>query len=256
MPFIMKDFNGQYGLHCVEYWKCVNCGFVLSKTHMDMTDSEWNDLNKRVHESYQGSDYAEEDPNWLSRLNAQAKVLAKLADKGILPVETPWVDYACGDGKLVDILEEKGICVYKYDRYMHGNKVGYLSHGDLISRKYGNVINTSAFEHFLTIEPVDEIMNIIDKNGVLSLHTLVREMIPEDPSWFYLLSVHVAFYTNRAMELLFDRYSFFSSLYHLESRMWFWFKSEAEEMKSAINSLIEGDPENFFYKKGFMDYWK
>ena len=84
-----------------------------------MSQGEWEELNEAVHSSFQGTDSAKDDPKWLSRLTKQANVIGRLTELGVIPVDAPWVDYACGDGQLACMLKDKfAIEVDKYDRYM------------------------------------------------------------------------------------------------------------------------------------------
>lgn len=254
--YFTKNFGGEFNLYDVEYWKCDGCGFVISKTHKDMPTSVWEKLNEAVHSTYQGTDIAVYDPKWLTRLSAQAKILSKLVEMKVLPHQLPWVDYACGDGKLADLLSKSGLPTLKFDRYMHTGNGEYLTDNQLISRRYDNVINTSVLEHLLSMEAFDQIASLVSDSGVLSIHTLVREDIPRDPEWFYLLPVHVAFYTNRSMQILFDNYGFKASIYHLGSTMWFWFKDNIEQVEQAAINFNRTETDQLFFKKGFMDYWK
>jgi len=229
-PFFTKDFGGRCSLRCVDYYRCNSCGLVLSKTHEDMPQEQWEELNIRYHSAYQSTMQNEDDPRWLERLHAQAAAIANLAHNDLLPRHRPWVDYACGDGKLADLLERYGLLVARYDRYMMCQGVAgenkYLSDADLVEGRYGLVINTSFFEHVRSISALDEVVELVAQDGVLALHALVREAIPPDPTWFYLLPVHSTFFTNRSMEILFARWRFKASIYHLESRMWFWFRHD------------------------------
>lgn len=256
LPYFTKNFHGEYGLSIVEYWKCNECGFVFSKTHADMSREEWERLNSAVHKSYQGTDFAKDDPKWLTRLNAQSAIITNLARSGLISSSLPWVDHACGDGKLADMLDENGYRTLKYDPYMGNAYSSYLREEDLVSNRYGNVISTSSFEHFLSLEPIEQIMSLVDQEGVLSLHTLVREEIPADPTWFYLFPVHVAFHTNRSMEILFEKFKFNASIYHLPSTMWFWFKGEIHQIKNYVDEYNHREKDELFFKSGFMDYWK
>ena len=257
-PYFSKDFGGKYNLYRVEYLKCENCGFVISKTHFDMTLEEWEALNRKYHSSYQGSSWNPDDPRWIDRLSAQVEIITKLTNLGIIPrcsSDYPWIDYGCGDGKLADYLLQRGLMVFKFDPYMCHNDPQVLSKCQLKMKKNSLVINTSFFEHVRGIAPLSEIVDLVADFGVMALHTLVRESIPQDPSWFYLLPVHCSFYTNKSMQILFDKWGFEASIYHVESRMWFWFRRNGDLIK-AILEKEEGKLGEIYFKKGFMDYWK
>lgn len=255
-PCFTKDFQGQCGLSRVDYWKCDNCGFTAAKTLLDMTPKEWDELNVRYFSDFFGGEYLTDDPRRLPRLHAQAAAIANLAEAGLLPRELPWVDYGCGDGKLPDLLQESGLPVLKYDRYVAGSGKGYLTDEDLFAANYGLVINTAVFEHVRSITGLDRIAGLVDDAGVLALHVLVPESIPQDPTWFFLLPVHCAFYTNRSMQILFERWKFEASIYHLESRMWFCFRRDAGAARQFVRRMESGAPGQYYFKKGFMDYWK
>ncbi|WCN36740.1 class I SAM-dependent methyltransferase [Aneurinibacillus uraniidurans] len=242
------------GLETVDYFQCSSCGFVISKTHLDMSEDTWGKLNADYHLGYQKSENNVDDPNWLTRLKLQKDVIYQLSTTGLLNLELPWVDYGCGDGKLADLLTSKGVNVLKYDRFLSSN--GYLSENELLSQKYGLVINTSVFEHVLDIKDLDYIASLVDEDGVLAVHTWVGEEVPRDPEWFYLLPVHCSFYTNESMQILFERWGFKTSIYHPDSRLWFWFKKENIHVEEVIQNFKSEKGAKFHFKKGFMDYWK
>jgi hypothetical protein len=259
VSYFTKDFGGSFGLNGVDYWKCKVCGLVVSKTHFDMSLKEWEELNVRYHSSFHGTDECEDDPRWIERLTAQSIAISELKRIGILPPyldDFPWMDYACGDGKLVDMLGDKGLQALKFDRYMNTQNGQYINNEQLKEKKYGVVLNTSFFEHVRNIEPLDEIAGMVAENGVLAVHTMVRESIPNDPTWFYLLPVHCVFYTNKSMQILFDRWKFKASIYHVESRMWFWFKRDVERVREIIEREKNELSGEYHFKKGFVDYWK
>lgn len=109
------------------------------------------------------------------------------------------------------------------------------------------------FEHILTLEDLEKIVSLVDPRGVFALHTVVKEEIPAEPNWFYLLPVHCSFFTNRSMEILFNKWAFYASLYDPESRMWFWFK---ENRMEEMERFATKHSKSLFIKKGFADYWK
>lgn len=240
------------------YWKCRNCGFVASKTHFEMSASEWEKINEDFHGSYHGTHACPEDLHWVQRLHTQAAVIADLNGLGLLPVEPGWVDFGCGDGKLSGILSrEYGLKLQKFDRY-EGN-AEYLTDSDISRARFNFVVTTSVFEHLRKRESLDEINSFVARGGVMGLHTLVAEEIPASPEWFYLLPVHCAFYTNKSMQLLFEQWGYTASIYHVDSRLWFWFKSGAEKVEKIIakaNATAGREKFRYHFKYGFMDYWK
>lgn len=253
--YFSKCFDA-FGLGKVDYWRCSNCGYSMSKTHTDMTAGEWAALNHEYHSTYQGKDFNPDDPRWIARLQSQAMVLSDAARVGLLDIDGKWLDYACGDGKLSDLLQNEGRTLLKYDRYMSRQK-GYLSDNEIIPGRFDFVLTTSVFEHFTLREQFDAVEALVSDNGVLGLHTVVCENIPCDTSWFYLLPVHCAFHTNKSMSLLFKQWGYKYSVYNLESRLWFWFKQSATDIRERVecaNRRPNGP--SYIIKNGFVDYWK
>lgn len=256
-PYFSKNFGGSFGLNTVDYWECQSCGLVVSKTHFEMTQEEWEELNVKYHSSFQGTDKCEDDPRWVERLTLQFERISDLAGLGVLQRPTddmPWVDYACGDGKLADMLADQGLKTLKFEYYMNDKNGQYLSKDKLMEKKYGVVINTSMFEHVRGIDELDIIPSLISSSGVLAVHTVVCENVPKDSSWFYLLPVHCVVYTNRSMQILFDRWGFESSIYNVDSRMWFWFREDGGRIREILE--LNGLTGTYHYKNGFMDYWR
>jgi Methyltransferase domain len=219
-----------------------------------MAVEEWEELNVKYHSSHQGKDECSDDVRWLERLQEQAAIITRLAQLGVLPKALPWVDWGCGDGKLAHLLEGNQLCTLKYDRYMrHGND--YLTDSELQNKKYSVVFNTSIFEHLRDLETLNSINRLVSEDGVLAIHTLVTEAIPSDPQWFYLLPVHCSFFTNKGMQILFDAWGYEVSIYHVPSRMWFWFKKRGDFVKKMFALGHLHRKECFYFKDGFMNYW-
>lgn len=245
-------------LKTVEYVKCVFCGFVMSKTHYELSSDDWNTLNKDYHSSYQGNDSNKDDPRWIERLETQAAIIADAEKLGIISRKLPWVDFGCGDGKLSSILKQNyNLDLGNFDRYMNNNE--FLTDEYLTNNTFDFVITTSVFEHLLKREMLEEINSLVSDNGVMGVHLLVAEHIPNDPDWFYLLPVHCAFFTNKAMQILFDDWGYTSSMYSAKSQLWLLLKSDPCTIEPTVNKAnSRHDHENFHYhyKRGFMDYWK
>jgi hypothetical protein len=254
-----KPFSA-YNLKSVEYLKCTHCGFVVSKTHTEMSINDWEILNKDYHHSYQGKEFNPDDPRWIERLEAQAAVLYDAVEIGLIKFGK-WLDYACGDGKLSYYLDNRyNITLHNYDRYMPPEN-NFLDVSQLKQRTFDFVITTSVFEHFTRRLQFDYVESLVNpENGVLGIHTVVCEHVPADPNWFYYLPVHCSFHTNKSMEMLFQQWGYFESVYNLEARLWLWFKKD-KEMSNDIKSIVEKANQrigghHYIYKQGFVDYWK
>ena len=259
LPFFSKTFNSFF-LKRVSYVKCSNCGLVVSETHFQMSKAKWQELNQQYHKGFFGTNANVDDPKWVQRLENQKDAIVKLATLKIISKDKPWVDWGAGDGKLSDlVLKDAGMSLLKYDKYVGKGPLGFLSYKELKAQKYSFVITTSVFEHVRSIEPLEEINDLVAPNGILATHTMVMEQIPSNPKWYYLLPVHCTFYTNKSMQILFDKWGYKASLYHPLSRLWFFFKitdDKLEEEISILNKQASSAEEMYYYKKGFMDYWK
>ena len=241
----------------VNYWRCQNCGFTISKTHTEMSPSEWESLNYEYHRSYQGQEFNPDDPRWITRLLTQANVLNDAAQIGFLDTNGRWLDYACGDGSLSELLNtHHNLMLLNYDLYMPRRK-DFLEDSDVTPASFDFVITTSVFEHFTRREQFDSVEALVSENGVLGLHTIVCENVPTDDSWFYLLPVHCAFHTNKSMSLLFEQWGYTASVYNVDARLWLWFKESPTDIVGIVERA-NGRPNGPFYihKKAFVDYWK
>lgn len=255
-PFLKKHFD-QFALGEVAYLKCTHCGFVLSATHYQMTHAEWQELNRQWVGLYQGSDHNPEDPRWLERLDATRRVLADCAELGLLP-QGQWLDYGAGDGKLADALHSRhGLNFSKYEHDSNAGK-GFLPQEALKPETSSVVLHTAVLEHLRFAGQIDALFRLVTDDGVMAVHTWVAEHIPQDPNWFYLLSVHCSFFTNAAMQVLFDRYGYRCSIYHVESRLWLWFKQPVGLIKPIIEkaNARSGNHPKYIFAPHFVDYWK
>ena len=254
--FFSKNFSA-YALNQVDYWNCPNCNFVISKTHAEMAQADWERLNADYHNTFLGLSTNADDPRWISRLQAQTDVLNDLVELGILH-RNRWLDFASGDGKLSGFLREQyQLELLNYDRYMPVGE-NFLTETSLVPQSFDFVLTTSVFEHIIKRRDLDDIAALVTKTGVMGLHTLVCENIPQDPDWFYLLPVHCAFHTNKSMSLLLQQWGFEASIYNVEARLWLFFRSGG----SAVQTIIEqanqraGSRPAYIFKRGFVDYWK
>jgi hypothetical protein len=253
-------FAGQFpalGLDRVEYWRCDNCGFVISKTHVEMDPATWERVNYAWHASYQGKKEDDRDPNWINRINNQALVLHDLWQMQLLNDKGRWLDYACGDAKLSRTLGTRyHLPLLNYERYMP-HREDFLDVRDLVPGGFDLVITTGVFEHLTRREQFDGVEALVSKAGVLGTHTLVCENVPADPTWFYLNPVHCAFHTNKSMEILFRQWGYTCSIYNVEAQLWLWFQTDPHEVDAAIRRANDRAQGPFYvYKEGFVDYWK
>ncbi len=239
----------------VHYYRCRNCGFVISKTHVDLDPDRWAKLNSECHRYF-------EDPKNEKKGNQppyleQAMMLLLLGNDGIVDIED-MIDYAAGYGTLSRLLGKYlQIQLKIFDPFMQdGDTSRYILEKNL--RSYKTVINSAMFEHVLRREDLDQVNALVDRDGCLIVHTVVCETVPKDPNWFYLRPpVHTAFHTNKSMGILMDQWGYHSSLYCPKSKCWVLLKKRDPTVAHRLDALNEELQSNWFYfKDGFMDYWK
>lgn len=243
----------------VDYHKCINCGFVVSKTHADMSPDDWSRLNSSWHHHFESS--LEDRTNNQPPYAEQAFALMLLHENKLIDIDST-LDYAAGYGSMAKILKKyfkKEILLF--DRYVVDvdSNLRYARRGEL--KKYKTVINSAMFEHVLKREHLDAVNNLVDSNGVLMLHTVVCEHVPNDSNWFYLNPmVHTAFHTNKSMGILMEQWGYAASLYSPQAKSWFLFKRKSpaidylNEYSKKINNELQS--RYFYYKIGFVDFWK
>ncbi len=256
-PFMRKHFE-QFNLGWVEYDRCKDCGFVFSRTHYEMTDAQWETLNNQWVSLYQGTDENPEDPRWMERFVAQSAIIGDVAALGLLP-KGRWLDYGAGDGKLCAALaKDHQLHVEKYEHSSNPAK-GYLRADELTPRAFNVVMHTAVMEHLRFKKQCDAIFDLVSDDGVMILHTLVAEHVPQNPDWFYLLSVHCSFFTNASMQALFTQHGYSCSVYNVASRLWVWFKQPASVIRPIIeqaNAQTRDPMYQYIFAEKFVDYWK
>jgi len=252
--FLSKPFWA-HGLEVVDYWRCMGCGFVVSKTHVEMAPDTWAKVNYEYHASYQGKESDPGDPNWIARLQNQSRMINDVEEIGLLNRDDRWLDYGCGDGKLSALLQsEYNLRLLKYERYMPRSE-DYLDSRELLPNTFDFVISTSVFEHFARREQFNAVHELVSERGVLGLHTLVCEAVPLDPTWYYMLPVHSAFHTNKSMEILFHQWGYTCSVYNVDAQLWLWFRRDPEDVENIIQRAnARSNKPYYVFKAGFVDY--
>lgn len=248
----MKEIMQDIGI--ISYKKCGNCGFVLSETHLNLSKERWSKLNYDYHHYNESlvKKIANQPPYF-----EQAAMLAIFIKHRII-VDKSWLDYAAGYGALSNILKKYfDLFLPIYDpyildddpqRYIKETKIG----------KHSAVINSAMFEHILTRKDLDDLNALVSPNGCLIIHTVIAESVPKDPDWFYLEPpVHTAFHTNKSMDILMKQWGYTCSIYSPKSKCWVLFKRKPKGIENKIQEINqELQSEWFYYKDGFVDYWK
>lgn len=239
----------------VDYEKCGNCGFVFSTTHREIDKAKWEQLNRNFHE-YVENPLNEKKGNQPPYAE-QALMIQLLSQNEILD-SSSIIDFGAGYGTLSALLVRYfGIKLPSFDPYLQLAGPGrHVSQGDLGT--YKTVINSAVFEHVLSRDDLDAVNDLVDAGGSLVVHTVIRENIPKDPDWFYLRPpVHTAFHTNSSMRILMAQWGYRSSIYCPQSKCWVLMKDPPAAVNATIDELNkELQSDWFFYKDGFVDYWK
>lgn len=253
MSFYFSKHFALYELEDVEYWVCPSCGFAASKTHFDMNDEQWADLNSSFHKTH--NNRLDNPFNRFQRYFNQALMLHLMKRYDVIH-EGEWLDWGCGLGNLsIQLAEHFNIHLLNYDKFVKP-EINSIREEELTRRGYNLVVSTAVFEHLRSRDTFDEIESYVSDNQCLAVHTLVRGEIPKDPSWMYLLPVHCSFHTNRSMQILMDNWGYHCSVYNEQAKLWIMFKQSPDcvsEKVSKLNTALGW--EYLHYSQGFMDYW-
>ena len=239
--FFTKDFCGEIDLGKVHYDKCPRCGLVIARELLQMSQSVWENLNRVFHAQFLFSDSNKADPGWRERQSVQIRDIKDLHARGLIDASF-FLDYACGDAYLISRLPF--LFPIGYDKYVAPYDQGL---NEILDDTFDLVVSTCFFEHIRKRSDIDIVNSFVSPEGALAVSTLVCEDVSRNPDWDYLVPAHSVVYTNKAMQILFDQWGYNCSVYHPDSRMWFWFK------KPIALELL---PSRFVYKQGFVDYWK
>jgi hypothetical protein len=254
MTYYFRKYFTEFRLMDVDYFKCENCGFVGSKTHFEMPIKQWQNLNFEAHSYYNKikTDPNNQPPPYLQ----QAVMLQVMRDHNFFSSEK-WLDWGSGEAKLAKILDKYfSQKLLSYDKYITPN-INSVRFDEIENKRFDLVINSAVFEHATNRLIVEEINNYVSKNGSLAIHTLVREEIPKDPNWFYLLPVHSAFHTNRSMKILMAEWGYKCSTYCVPAKMWVLFRISPVNLEKKVREVNSSlGFEYLLFSKGFMDYWK
>ena len=250
--YFSKVFN-EFDLNKVEYYRCNSCGFVASKTHSEMPFEQWETLNFKAHSFYNRIEF---DPKNQPPPYLQQALMLQIMKYHHFFSGNNWLDWGSGEAKLAKILDKYfSENLFCYDKYIIPG-INAVKLSRIKERKFNLVINSAVFEHATNRLVLEEINDYVSTEGSLSVHTLVREEIPKDPEWFYLLPIHSAFYTNKSMEILMANWDYKCSTYCPPAKMWVFFRSDpviTEQKVRKVNASV--GHEYLYFKTGFMNYW-
>ena len=261
--YMTKKISTQYldGVDTFEYVRCPNCHLVVSKTLYEMSHEDFMAFNNAAHEDlFNGVlKFEDLDPQWLNRLEIQADMFVSLVKLGVLKYDLKTIDYGAGDGKLANKINKKlgRVWLKNFDAYIKPFNENYWSADEVKPASFDFLVSTSVFEHLFGNQgDVDKIIGLIKPDGIMALHTLICEEVPQDPNWHYLLSipVHCTLWTNKAMSIVYEKSGFKGCAYNVESRMWLMFRNvdDFNNLKSKA-ALLKG---TWQFKNEFVDYWK
>ena len=237
-----------------DYIKCQECGFTYLKTLKEIDRERWQKMNFDFHNYLENEQQLTNQPPYIE----QATLINILNHHKIIDLSSS-LDFAGGYGTLSRLLKKYyNLDLKVYDPYIKNDSFeNYVDLND--GDTFNFVLNSALFEHCLEKVDFERIVQLVDpKSGVLFIHTLVCENIPNDPSWFYFLPpVHSAFHTNESMRRFMVKYNFKSSLYCPSAKSWLLFKSyskQIDQMVEIVNN--EFQTEYLLYKEGFVDFWE
>lgn len=250
--YFTKNFI-EFNLGDVKYYRCKNCGFVASKTHYEMPLQQWEELNLNAHLYYNsmGPDPKNQPPPYLQ----QALMLFIMKHFKFFSGMN-WLDVGSGEGKLAKIFAKLFFGnILCFDEYIRPG-INPVKLNEIADKKFDLVINSAVFEHVTNRKNLNFFNSFVAPQGALAIHTLIREEIPNDPDWFYLLPVHSAFHTNKSMEILMEQWNYKCSIYCLLAKTWVLFKDDSSEIEKQVNKINELFGYDYLMlKKGFMNFW-
>ncbi len=237
----------------VAYRRCDHCGFVFSETHARLHSRDWGRLNEQFHHYNENPDSPINQPPYAE----QAMMLALLRQHGLIAADG-MLDYAAGYGSLSRLMARYfHLPLPIYDPYVHAPDLDcYVDEPHPGS--YRTVINSAMFEHVLTRRDLDRVHELVAPDGCLVLHTVVCENVPCDSDWFYLRPpVHVAFHTNKSMNILMQQWGYQSSIYCPPSKCWVLLRQPWAQVQAKVEAVNRELQSTWLVgKDGFMDYWK
>ncbi len=257
-PFFEKNFSMAKLQKC-EYVRCENCGLVVAKTLYEMPHDNWIMLNYECHDKFfKGElDDMKIDPKARQRIEYQSELFEDMINHGIFKINWRTLDYGAGNGLLSDKINEKlqRNWLKKFEAYVTSEGKDYLSPEEVLPASFDFVVTTAVFEHLLGNKgDVEKIIDLLNSNGVMALHTLICEEVPQDPNWFYLLPIHCTFWTNKAMSIIYEKNNFIGCAYNREAQMWLMFRRAEDFLRlESCQKKLRG---NWTLSEKFVDYWK
>jgi hypothetical protein len=179
----------------VQYYKCVNCGFVQTESPY------WLD------EAYNNA-IANQDIGLLNRNLVISPILSCLItycfdNKG------KFIDYGGGYGVLTRIMRDKGYDFYRYDTYCENIFAKEFDHkAPGTSPDYTLLSSFEVFEHL--INPIDELEKMLKWSDNIFFSTEIQpNKLNSAGDWWYIVpetGQHIAFYTVKSLQVLSEKF--------------------------------------------------
>jgi len=250
--YFSKEFHEEHIRGIIpfaDYYRCGHCGFVMSKTLVDMQFEQWQKLNHVFHTTLEKTSRVTllDQPPYIH----QIQMLHILSERDVISLDNA-LDFAAGYGNMARLLERyyaKQILLF--DPYMQDNdgEVIYVSEKELTS--YNTVYTSAFFEHSTQRTFLDQANCLVKPDGAMLIYTLISENVPQDPNWFYLDPVHSFFHTRKSMKILMNQWGYEASLFCIPAQTWCLFKkNQYADVIRDIN--IEFQQLYLLYDTGFV----
>jgi SAM-dependent methyltransferase len=166
--------------------KCPNCGLIFGDLRfLNLSEEEINNDYQDVYSYYYEGDNIKYQLDSLISINIfQNKKLS-------------YLDYACGLGKMIPILKDKGYNIYGYDKYVKGTNV----FNNIDNMKFDVIYSNNFIEHVINpLEDIKKILNNLNNNGYL---IFISDCIDEYKVEF--THFHTYYYTGNSFNILCDK---------------------------------------------------
>lgn len=200
-------YNYPLSGHAVYYYKCKNCGLIYSHAFDKWSDA---DYSRYIY----NDEYIKHDPNFICKRSLHNFNLLRNAFKNLQNFRM--LDFGCGDGQLVQLLQEYGTDVVGWDPFNNSAPIP--------NEKYEFITSFEVMEHtptpVKTMEMIDSLLE--QNNGKYFFSTLTNDFHLNKLMNFWYIAPrngHITIYSNKSLDILFSKFGMkvkhISELYHL-----------------------------------------
>ena len=163
--------------------KCPNCSLIFGDLRfLNLSEEEINNDYQDVYSYFIEGDNLTFQLNSLNSINI-------FKNKNL-----SYLDYACGTGKIIPILKNKGYNIYGYDKYVKGKNVI----NNIDNMKFDVIYSNNFIEHLINpLEDIKKILNHLNCNGYL---IFISDCIDEYMVEF--THFHTYYYTGNSFNIL------------------------------------------------------